>query len=399
MATCPVFVLCYTQGMVLWLRAGLAVLVLLVGAVAACRIISSARQAPPPQQVATAPRDAKVYTYHGCPVFTANDWFTTNLVTGRGRYVPATVDPNSANIINNINANVGNIDFDRGWVRPTNEAVNLDDESPSWLLTPINGLKWGFANDPYNDDPPPYRIPVTNGTFYQEGTDMCEQPGQDCHVIVLDTVKCVDYETFFKGSRAYGNYRLRSWYDGSFWAAAGGVENLRHPYQIENINVTGAHISMMGTTDWGEDATTYDRASCRATNSCVIPHIVAFLLPVAGQANGGYVDPAQGQQAKCSSFCTYPLPEGARLRLHSRYQCPPASSYPQANLLCNQLKQYGMILNDFTGGPNIGGIRLGLSADGTNPWNRKDYGQLFKRIHVADFDVITLGTIHGSSNP
>jgi hypothetical protein len=91
--------------------------------------------------------------------------------------------------------------------------------------------------------------------------------------------------------------------------------------------------------------------------------------------------------------CSYPIPSGARLRLHSTYACPSASSYPQANLLCNQAKQYGWILNDFTGINNGGGVRLGESSNGANPWNSSDYNQFLANVKVTDFDVMQLGTI------
>jgi hypothetical protein len=352
--------------------------------------------APTPAPTATPIVSAGTYTYHGCPVFTADDWFTTNLVSGGSSYVPNTVDPNSANMLNNINANVGNINFD-GNVVPSNDAVNIDTESNGYFMTPIvhDSTWYGFANDPSNDDPSPNMMPVTNGTYYQEGSDMCLQAGGDCHVQVLDTVKCVDYEGYGKHSST----QPALWANGKFVERGGGVENLRHPYQIENLHSTSASIPMMGTYDWGEDETTYNQSSCRSTNSCVIPHTVQFVLPHAGQATGGYVAPAAGSQQSCTSYCTYNgvtayLPEGARLRLKATYTCPSAASYPQSNMLCNQLKQYGMILTDYTGGTNSGGIRLGLSSTGSNPWNKSDYGVFLNSVHITNFEVMKLGTIH-----
>jgi hypothetical protein len=351
---------------------------------------TSAPSAAPIASSTSAPVSAGVATYHGCPLYTANDWFTTNLVTGGSSYVPNTIDPNSANIINNIAANVGNINFN-GNVNPAEETVNVDNETNVVADPQVQGLVYGWANDPYNDDPAPAHIPITSGTFFQEGTySKCNISGGDCHVNVLDTVKCVEYETYKSGT--YGNGVTGSWNGSTYWAEGGGVENLNHPYHIEPLAVTAADIPMMGTTDWGEDLQ-YQKASCQP--NCAIPHILAFFLPQAGQANGGYVAPAGGEQHACSSYCTHPLPEGARLRLKSSYPCPSPTSYPQANLLCNQMKQYGIILNDFTGRlPNGGGVRLATSSNGTNPWNSSDYGQLLNNVHITNFDVMTLGTIH-----
>jgi hypothetical protein len=139
----------------------------------------------------------------------------------------------------------------------------------------------------------------------------------------------------------------------------------------------------MGTTDWGEEAA---RSS--------IPHILAFFLGVAGVANGGYVAPA-GYGHACTSFCAHALPYGARLRLHGSYPCPSAAAYAQAHLLCVQMKTYGMIFNDVTGLRNGFGVRLGLRSDGKNPWRSSDYNALLSQVKITDFDVMTLGTIHG----
>lgn len=342
------------------------------------------------------------YAYHGCPLYAPNDWFTTDLISGGSTYVSNSVDPESTLIIENIARNVGSIDFAAN--SPSNlETVNVLGSGGVFARPRIQGLVWGFADDRDSDDPAPPRIPIPGGAFYQEGTDGnppgwgCK--GGDCHVVVLDARKCVVYETY-KGDR-YGNGLPYSWNpaDGTYWAQAGGVENLRHPYVPEFIS-TSAGIPMMGTTDWGEDLTTYDRSSCRATNSCVIPHIVAFLLPFAGNGSGGWVAPAVAQQRKCVNACfndegtPVAMPEGARLRLHASYPCPAAARHPQANLLCNQLKRYGMILDDYTGLPNGGGIRLGTSADGTDPWRRSDYDRLLRRLTIRDFDVMTLGAVH-----
>src|SRR5581483_1080753 len=110
--------------------------------------------------------------------------------------------------------------------------------------------------------------------------------------------------------------------------------------------------------------------------------------------NGGYVAPA-GYGHACTSFCSYALPYGARLRLHASYPCPRVDSFPQAHLLCVQMKTYGIIFNDVTGLRNGFGVRLGLSSDGTNPWRSSDYNELWRKIRITDFDVMRLGAIHG----
>lgn len=385
---------------------GFASLVLLTASTTATPApVASATTAPtaapivaPTAAPTTAPTSAPAVgvSYHGCPLYTANDWFTTNLVTGGSSYVSNSIDPNSANIINNVAANVGPINFAAN--SPTNsETANLVTSSNQVASPQVQGLVWGWANDPYNDAPSPPHIPIGPGNFYQEGTAGSAPGwgcrGGDCHVVVLNTSTCVDYETYKGGT--YGNSLDYSWNpsNGTYWAQAGGVENLNHPYNPEFIS-TAAGIPMMGTTDWGEDETTYNNAACASSNSCVIPHSIAFLLPHAGIATGGWVTPAVAQQQKCTSYCTNMMPMGARLRLHASYPCPSAASYPQANMVCNQLKQYGMVLNDYTGLNDGGGLRFGTSSNGANPWNSADLSQLLKYVHITDFDVMKLGTIH-----
>ena len=360
-----------------WFRALVAVAV----ATAACSFVAagSARTSAP----------ATHYVYHGCPVYTPDDWFTTNLVTGRSGYVSHAVDPGSADIIKNIATKLGDIDF-AGNVDAAEEIVNIATATNVVATPRIQGLQYGFANNRFNDDAPPPHIPITGGTFYQEGTyKNCNISGGDCHVNVLDTVKCIEYETYKSGT--YGNGVSGSWNGSTYWAEGGGVQNLNRPYQIGRMMVTAAGVPMMGTTDWGEDLQ-YQKHSCRP--DCAIPHILAFFLPVAGDANGGHVLPAAAHQRDCWAHCAYPLPEGARLRLKSAYACPNPSLFPQANLLCNQMKQYGIILNDFTGlGPRGGGVRLGLSSDGTNPWKPDDYNTLLRNLHIIDFEVMRLGEV------
>lgn len=316
------------------------------------------------------------YTYHGCPVYAPADWFTTNLITGGSTYASNAVDSNSAKIIANL---MNAYPAGRFAYAETSEVVNLVSGSP--VTARIQGLKWGFANDPYNDDPPPYTIPISQ-PFYQEGQVLSASANTckgDCHVIVLNTTTCVTWETYTSGSA--------SWDGSTYKSDAGFVHNLRHPFNDQYAQdswhgTTAADLPMFGNEDFGEDASLPS-----------IPHSVAMFLGLPDKGVGAHVAPATGGMS-CKTYCEAALPYGARLRLHSNFACPDASAFPQASLICAQMKTYGVIFDDTTGIDNYFGIRLGESADGSNPWHEGDYMQLLGSLKLRDFDVMSLGTVH-----
>jgi len=336
---------------------------------------------PTPGPVSTpapAPQSSG-YSYHGCLVYAANDWYTTNLIMGGSSYVSNAVDPNSANIIANMNNALPNLSFNYGSGASGiagEEAVNLATNSTPRYTVQGTTMK----NDPYNDDSN-NQMPWTNG-FLQEGTIGC---AYDCHSIALNTSTCVDYETYRYGSQ--------SWNGSSFTASNGYVHNLHYPlnnqYSGDSGAVDAAGVPLLGSTDFGEEL-----------SQSSINHIIGFIWggPSSGTYGvGGYVAPATNAES-CGHYCTNALPYGARLRLHSSYACPSAASSPQANKVCNQLKTYGMMLTDTAGslGGSYGqaGLRLGESAGGGNPWNNSDMQQLLSNLRITDFDVMNLGTIH-----
>jgi hypothetical protein len=338
------------------------------------------------------------YTYAGCNVYAANDWFTTNLVTGGSSYAVNTVDPDSSAIINNLDSIYGII----AWNGDVIDAVNIATDSTPMHV--INGLQTnGFADDPYNDDPEG-TFPFETG-FYAQGQQSPYSGCQhgDCHVTVLNTDRCLAYDSY-----AWG---VVPWDGSAFHANSAYVHNLSHPfndqYTQDGSRTTAAGLPLLGTTDFGEEA-----------SASSINHIIGFILPTNNQGTQGYVAPATSS-ASCSIGCAHPLPLGARLRLKSSFACPPASSYLQSSLVCNQLKTYGMILLDYFantctaneyghGGDCYYGLRFGQTASnngGSNPWKRTpgdpslDLNQIFwptnpHALHITDFEVMTLGTIH-----
>lgn len=314
------------------------------------------------------------YSYHGCRVYAPNDWFTTNLITGGSRYATNTVDPHSAAIIANLARTFPGLYVDEphpGGETTVNLATNA---TPKYL---VNGATMrsnakGFEHR--------NMIPVTT-PFYEEGAAAGGCSG-DCHVIVLNTQTCIDYETYASGSRQWNGASYNTGYASAYDLKA----SLESQYASLD-GATAAALPLLGMTDFGEDA-----------SDSSIDHIVDFSLPGSGaqpSASGGAVAPAAPWHP-CKTNCANKLPLGARLRLKPSYTCPSRDRYPQAHLVCNQLKTYGMIFVDWNGsagaGTSIIQLRFGTTSGGMNPWDgQHDLYPGLKDITIDDFDVMTLG--------
>lgn len=348
---------------------------------------------PTPSSSSTSP-----YTVNGVPVYTADDWFTTNLLTGGSAYAVNTVDPSSSNIVNYFSSNQcgGTCRFAiNGTTSAVFQNTPVNYATNSTAMYGNTGCSYGCFNDgTYNNDPAPgqectsscgWKIPWKN-SFVEQG--ICSSG--DCHTQVLNTQSGLAYDTYTSSGL--------SWNGSSFGSKAAVVHNLHYSYNSQiNSGPDAAGIPMIGTFELGEDA---------AQPS--INHALEVSIPGSGgspKASGGYVRPAT-QTHSCASYCTYRLPMGARLRLNSsKYTCPSASTNPQAHKVCVQMETYGIIIVDWNGGSNYFGPNLGAIANSgtsggacssstcTNPWNETDISAL-NGIPMSDFDVMTLGTIN-----
>lgn len=348
--------------------------------VTAAAAIAIAENAGTHQAAAAPPRHRTIhhgsspYVLDGCPVYTAHDWLTTNLLIGGSPYVSNTADRNSPKIIAHFSAAFGDPVFS---INGTNASVSgnavVNQATNATPLHTIQGLSWGFFNDPHNDDPKK-QIPWTNG-FLNGSAD---------HAIVLNTQTCVDYEVYDA-----------HWNGSSFAATDGYVHNLNDSfesqYRIDGGTMTKSGIPLIGTMDVGEDAA-----------MPTINHIAYLLIPGmdgSSIAAGGYVAPATAG-APCVARCSNALPFGARLRLNSsKYTCPATSTNPQAHKICVQLETYGAIVMDHNGcpascsGAQLYSTRLSATSSGGNPWNEDDVSAL-NGIPLSDWDVMSLGDVH-----
>jgi hypothetical protein len=338
---------------------------------------SSASPAPKSSATAVPPISVtgNIYTLDGCVVYGPNDWFTTNLSVGGSSYAVNTVDPNSASIISNYTSqNPDVFDFNAGAPHLNASGTPFNNDGGTANMTAVSGCCDEGFNDSLNLDPSK-NIPWIGGTFLSQGS--CSTG--DCHSEVIDSTACVEYATYIYGEQ--------SWNGSTFTASAMAVHQLSVPYngQDSGNGTTAAGFTLVGVYDNGDDEQNY------IARSQVIPHILGIELS-SHNGVGGYVSPASEEQT-CSGNCSYRLPFGARLRLNpNRYTCPSASTNPQANLLCQQMEAYGVIIVDF-GNSQVIQTEFEPSHDGTDPWNASDVSGL-DNLKLEDFDVMTLGTIH-----
>jgi hypothetical protein len=275
-------------------------------------------------------------------VFTAGDYYNADVTN-------AAVDPNSANYINSaIQAG----DTDSFYASTGYEKVNNANSGTS-LLTVKQKVS-------YHQFPVPY--PWQSGYYIERLSD--------AHGMVVQTQDCHLYESY---STSYSGGVLAA-YSGANW-------DLTQPYvplAPGNPSAMASGLSIFaGMVKW-EDY-----------QSGAINHALNFAAISGTVASYQFVRPASdtdGWPFKGSS--SYQLPYGAHLRLKSSYST--AGWGPQATMVANALKHYGMYLADTGSGGNA--LYFSNAPDGSNPWNGSDLGALGK-LHLSDFDVVTLPTI------
>lgn len=301
-----------------------------------------------------------------CNVYQPGDWLTADLVDSGGAdaYVPTAKDAGSDTLMSYLQTSYGNL----AWYLGSKETVNMATNSTATFASAQTE-----TGDLYGDSS---NIPWTDGSFITEqASTHCPGPsGSDCHTVELNTDNCVTYE----------NYTTAALSDmisaGKFQGGNGYVHNLNHSYNDQyvhgGLNISFASVPMMGSTAWGEDLN-YQQTSCQP--NCFIPHILGFFMPINGASESGHTAPALQDQS-CAHLCTHEIKAGARLVLNASFTCPGVANNPQANLICNTLKKYGMIYDDQDNnwgctlkdyghsGDCLLGLRIGTNKDGSNPW-------------------------------
>lgn len=333
------------------------------------------------------------YTYHGCQVFTANDWFTTDLTVGDpGGYVPTSVDPNSATVISTFINHFGTMTGGTGssmWYYNDGQNENIATSS-----TPM--VSWSSCA--YGCHPSGGSQPWTQGSFIYEGAEYSPSTtcagSVDCHGLSMTgptnypsgSAPCMDYESYNSAGTLDQS--------GRFNVEFGGAYNLKQPFNGHGYGggPTMAGIPYMGTTDWGEDASLSS-----------INHPIAIWLPNGSptgtndDSGGAWVGAAQGSAGNCTSTngcSTAWLFAGDRLRLNqSKFSCSSInrSVYPQSYVVCEQMAHYGLVVADYSGNSRFIGLQFGTTTTGAHTWNVSSdlTPGLFKSgLNLNDFDLM-----------
>jgi hypothetical protein len=272
-----------------------------------------------------------------CGLFPAN-----NIWNRPVRDLP--VDPRSAAYIKSIGgATVLHPDFGSGqWEGgPIGFPVTIARQGTR--LVPIHFTAYGDESDPG-----PYPIPA----------DAMVQGGPlstgDRHVIVVDSMTCIDYELYHARPRSDGSWDAGS---ASRWLL---TSNALRPNGWTSADAAGLPI-LPGLVRYDEVASGVIRHAIRFTTAHIAPR---YIWP-AGHSDGTSSNPDAP-------------PMGMRLRLKPGVDLRRFDGKTQ--VILRALQDYGMILAD-TGGP------LNISGSPDSRWNDNLLNAM-EALHASDFEMV-----------
>jgi hypothetical protein len=314
-----------------------------ISATAVKQITTTTTATPtPPPAAGTGTSSTNVATYHGCPVFTAGDYYNAPIAN-------AAIDRNSSNYINAM-IQAGNR---AGFYASTGvESVNLATSS-----TPVLTVHQQVS---YHTFPVPY--PWTSPYFIE--------PLSDRHAMVVQTSSCHLYEAY--GTKYSSG--ILSAYSGANW-------DLTKPFVPMTAGSPSAMASGLPLFAGMVKREDFQSGAIRhALNWGGIAHTVAQYQ---------FVRPASDTDwLSFNGSSAYQLPYGAHLRLKASFST--AGWGPEATMVANAMKTYGIYLADT--GSSANALYFADASNGSNPWNMSDLSALSK-ITIADFDVIALPAI------
>jgi hypothetical protein len=265
----------------------------------------------------------------------------------------ASVDPNSAAIINFIGAGVGvHPDFGSGLY--AGSIIGIPYLVVGSTQGPVSINLTDFADE---SDPGPMPIPV-NAPI--EGDP---NPSGDQHVLVLDNSNCWLYELYNASPSAT-----------SWSAASAAVWDLtadeQRPYTWTSADAAGLPIF--------PGLARYDEVAAGQIN-----HALRFTLQ---SSRAAFIPPASHWAANSANASAAPM--GMRLRLKAGFDISGFSAPNQVILAA--LKKYGMIMAD-------NGSSLYISGAPDDRWNNSDLHNL-GIVTASDFEVVEMNPIYTAAN-
>jgi hypothetical protein len=303
---------------------------------------------PPPPSACSAISLGQGGSLNGFLPFPADNAWNQNIAD-------ATVDPNSAAIINFIGASDPvHPDFGSGEYQGSSIGIPYIVVDSDQAPVAINFTAYGDESDP-GPMPVPASAPI-------EGYP---NPGSgDRHVLVLDNSNCWLYEL-------YSSYPQS---DGSWNAASAAVWDLtadeQRPLTWTSADAAGLSV-FAGLARYDEVA------------SGEIKHALRFTLQ---DSRAAFVPPASHWAANSTNANAAPM--GMRLRLKASFDISQFSATNQVILAA--LQQYGMIMAD-------NGSNMYISGAPDDRWDNDDLHNL-DQVTAADFDVVTMNPIYTQAN-
>jgi len=281
----------------------------------------------------------------GCPVFPADNIWNVRVDT-----LP--VDPNSGAYVTTIGANAHlHPDFGSGdWPPGSGSPIGIPYvDVPG--TQPLVDVTFEYADE---SDPGPYPIPPDppiEGGPDSEG---------DRHVLIVDRDNCILYELFYAWPQP----------DGSWYAGSGAIFDLNshalRPAGWTSADAAGLPI-LPGLVRYDEVASGEIRHAIRVT---------------APQTRREYVWPAR-HYASSLPGSQYP-PMGQRFRLKADFDISGFS--PEAQVILQALKTYGMMLADNGGAWFISGVP-------DERWNNDVLVPELHQVKGSDFEAVDVSSL------
>jgi len=301
---------------------------------------------PPPPPVCSVMSAGQGASLNGFVPFPSDNLWNADISN-------ASVDPNSAAIINFIGGSVPlHPDFGGGLYSGSIIGIPYLVVDSSQGPVAINFTAYGDESDP-GPMPIPTSAPI-------EGDP---NPSGDQHVLVLDNNSCWLYELFDAQPSGAG------WNAGSA-AVWDLTTNEQRPYTWTSADAAGLPIF--------PGLVRYDEVAAGAIN-----HAIRFTLQ---HSRAAFTPPASHWAANSSNADAAPM--GMRMRLKASFDI---SGYSATNqVILTAMKKYGIIMAD-------NGSSMYISGAPDDRWNNDDLHNL-DGVTASDFDVIQMNPIYTSAN-